>query len=710
MPGKVISLFETREGFGQSLIDINLAIALATQIQKKTALTDFSFSGVNELQLLLNFKPAKSITDVIPFLPKLDERLIRGYFSSHPSGIAVLGGAEPSQKSQILPQHLEKIIALLRLAYPYTLIGVPRTFDERLVSIFDHSDLILLVVTPTVLSLNYARSLIDVIKAWHFPLNMVKLVVYMAGIKGGLSDDKIAQYLDIDVFSDVPFDSEVIISAINEGTQPLETAGHSSFSQAIKELAYKLISEKTFEGIDKSTRQAVLPGSTPQDVAETKKESDFQKLASENFINELKEKIHKQLIEELDLENVGKGSVGEKKMAQMRETTKKVVEQMLAKEGDTLTRDERSLLVEELLDDVLGLGCLEKYLKDETVTEVMVNGHNEIYVERAGKIYLTESKFKTVDNLMVVIDRIVSPIGRRVDESSPLVDARLMDGSRVNIIIPPLSLIGPTITIRKFIKKKLQTEDLVTFGSLVPQMSEFLRICVQLKKSILISGGTGSGKTTLLNIVSCFIPNDERIITIEDSAELKLMQRHVIRLESRPQSIEGTGAIAIRQLVVNALRMRPDRIVVGECRGGEALDMLQAMNTGHEGSLTTVHANAPKDAISRLVTMVIMAGTDLPERAIKEQIVSAIPIIVQLTRLMDGTRKIVQISEITGMRSDGSVEMVDLFRFVQKGVEKGKVVGNFVATGVFPSFIDEAKTHGITVDKGIFSEGELVME
>jgi len=380
---------------------------------------------------------------------------------------------------------------------------------------------------------------------------------------------------------------------------------------------------------------------------------------------------------------------------------------MLAKEGDALSRDERSLLVEELLDDVLGLGCLETYLKDETVTEIMVNGPNEIYIERLGRIYLTESKFKSVDNLMVVIDRIVSPIGRRVDESSPLVDARLMDGSRVNIIIPPLSLIGPTITIRKFIKKKLQTDDLVTFGSLAPQMAEFLRVCVQLRKSILISGGTGSGKTTLLNIVSCFIPETERIITIEDSAELKLMQRHVIRLESRPASIEGSGAIGIRQLVINALRMRPDRIVVGECRGGEALDMLQAMNTGHEGSLTTVHANSPKDAISRLVTMVIMAGTDLPERAIKEQIVSAIPIIIQLTRLMDGSRKIVQISEITGMRSDGSVEMVDLFRFVQKSIEKGKVIGNFVATGVFPSFIDEAKTHGISVDKGIFGEGEL---
>ncbi|OQA92284.1 MAG: putative conjugal transfer protein [Elusimicrobia bacterium ADurb.Bin231] len=707
MPGKIISIFETREGLGQPLVGINLAIALHLQLQNRVALTDFSFSGGEELQMLLNFKPAKSISDIIPFLPKLDERMIRGYFSVHPAGISVLGGLDYSHKVSITPPHLEKILTLLKQAYPYTLVETARNLDERLVSILDFSDLLLLVVTPNLLSINYALKLLESMKAWHFPLRMVKVIINMAGVKGGLSKEKISSYLDVEVFGEIPNEPEVVVTAINEGDQPLNFAPHSAFSIQIKNIAQKLISEKVFEGIDKSERLESKDGEKAKDEKEIQKEAAIRNLASKNYIEELKEKIQTRLVEELDIENVGKGVVGEEKMAAMRESTKKVIEDMLAKEGDALTREERSLLIEELLDDVLGLGCLEKYLQDPAITEIMVNGPNEIYIEKEGKIFLTDSKFKSNDNLLVVIDRIVSPIGRRVDESSPLVDARLLDGSRVNIIIPPLSLIGPTITIRKFIKKKLQTGDLVGFGSMKPEMSEFLRMCVLLKKSVLISGGTGSGKTTLLNIVSGFIPSTERIITIEDSAELKLQQRHVIRLESRPPSIEGTGQIAIRQLVINALRMRPDRIVVGECRGGEALDMLQAMNTGHEGSLTTVHANTPKDAISRLVTMVIMAGTDLPERAIKEQIVSAIPVIVQLSRMSDGTRKVVQISEITGLRNDGTVEMVDIYRYIQTGIENKKVVGKFVATGIFPTFIDEVKTHGLDIDKKIFSEGEL---
>jgi len=307
---------------------------------------------------------------------------------------------------------------------------------------------------------------------------------------------------------------------------------------------------------------------------------------------------------------------------------------------------------------------------------------------------------------MTVIDRILAPIGRRVDESSPLVDARLQDGSRVNVIIPPLSLIGPTITIRKFVTRRLGIDDLVRLASITPDMVKFLEGCVKLRKNILISGGTGSGKTTLLNMVSSFIPSDERIVTIEDSAELRLKQRHVITLESKPPNIEGKGAIPIRRLVINALRMRPDRIIIGECRGAEALDMLQAMNTGHDGSLTTIHANSPKDAISRLTTMVIMAGTELPQKAILEQIASAINIIVQTARLSDGSRKIVKVTEVLGLDGD-RINMQDLFYFEQKGLdEKRKVVGEFKKCGVLPSFFNEFEIHGIEMPESIFREGK----
>ncbi|PKN02215.1 MAG: type II secretion system protein E [Elusimicrobia bacterium HGW-Elusimicrobia-1] len=387
----------------------------------------------------------------------------------------------------------------------------------------------------------------------------------------------------------------------------------------------------------------------------------------------------------------------------MKKNVREKIEAILSEEGtEGLGREERGQMVLSLIDDVLGLGPLENLLRDDSVSEIMVNGTRDIFVEKGGKLFPAEEKFVSNDSIRTVIDRILAPIGRRVDESTPLVDARLSDGSRVNVIIPPLSLVGPVITIRKFTMKKLGIDDLVNYGAVTRDMVEFLRVCVNLRKNIVISGGTGSGKTTLLNMLSSFIPSDERVVTVEDSAELRLPQRHVITLESRPASIEGTGEIAIRRLVINALRMRPDRIVVGECRGGEALDMLQAMNTGHDGSLTTIHANTPKDAVSRLITMVIMAGTELPERAIKEQIVGAINIIVQTSRISDGSRKITQISEITGL--DGTdVRMQDLFVYKQRGIKEGKIHGDFAATGNRPTFMDAIKTHGIELDDKIFT-------
>ena len=361
-------------------------------------------------------------------------------------------------------------------------------------------------------------------------------------------------------------------------------------------------------------------------------------------------------------------------------------------------------LEDDVFNEAMRLGPLEELLADESVTEIMVNGPEKVYVERHGKLQLSDCQFSDDASVLAVIERIVAPLGRRIDESQPYVDARLADGSRVNAIISPLALSGPTITIRKFAKRALTPEDFIRFGTWTADSAEFMRICVRLRKNIIVAGGTGSGKTTLLNLLSGYIPESERIVTVEDAAELRLQQPHVVRLEARPPNIEGKGAVTIRDLVKNCLRMRPDRIIVGECRGGEALDMLQAMNTGHDGSLTTVHANSPRDVISRLETMVLMSGMELPSRAIREQIQSAVDIIIHESRMGDGSRKVTAISEVTGMEGS-QIVMQDIFAFVQTGVDAdGKIVGAMKPTGAIPTWIDQAKSRGIDVDMKMFQE------
>jgi len=410
-------------------------------------------------------------------------------------------------------------------------------------------------------------------------------------------------------------------------------------------------------------------------------------------------RIHSRLLETIDLRRRDFTRMSD---ADIRAETEQLIREIIAKEQDLPADIDREALQREVLNEAVGLGPLEELLEDDSVTEIMVNRNDEVYVERGGRLMLHETGFSSDRAVMGVIERIVAPLGRRIDESSPLVDARLKDGSRVNAIIPPLALKGPTLTIRKFSKRRLSAEDLVGYGSISPDMAEFLRICVEYRKNIIVSGGTGSGKTTFLNVLSNFIPDGERIITIEDAAELKLNHSHLVSLESRPSNIEGRGAVPIRDLVRNALRMRPDRIVVGECRGGEALDMLQAMNTGHEGSLTTLHANTPRDAMARLETLVLMAGMDLPLSAIRDQIASAIDIIVQQTRYACGSRKISSITEITGMEN-GRMQLQEIFKFDHKGYgEDGKVMGRFVSTEGIPHFYEELRSQGVELDMKIF--------
>ena len=414
---------------------------------------------------------------------------------------------------------------------------------------------------------------------------------------------------------------------------------------------------------------------------------------------DLKNRIQDRLIAELD------PTMDISHTDEVRRTIEEMYDTILAQESIILSRSERQRLFEQIVAEILGYGPIEPLLADETITEIMVNGAKNVYLERKGKIERVNASFESDEHLMRIIDRIVAPLGRRIDESSPYVDARLPDGSRVNAIIPPLSLIGPVLTIRKFARTPFTVENLIDFGTITPEAIEFLKACVIARLNVVVSGGTGSGKTTFLNVLSGFIPNDERIITVENAAELQLRQEHVVTLESRPPNIEGKGEVSIRDLVINCLRMRPDRIIVGECRGGEALDMLQAMNTGHDGSLTTIHSNSPRDTLARLETMTLMAGMDLPLRAIREQVASAINLIIHQERMKDGSRKVVNITEVQGMEGDVIV-MSDIYVFEQTGMEAGKVIGRLRATGIRPKFIERIEAANIHLPPSIFGMGE----
>jgi pilus assembly protein CpaF len=417
----------------------------------------------------------------------------------------------------------------------------------------------------------------------------------------------------------------------------------------------------------------------------------MQVSGSDGVLQDLRLRIHRKLIDTLDLSKLSNLEI-----ERVRVEIRRILEDMVMSEAIPLSRADRDRLVMEVQHEVFGLGPLETLMKDPEISDILVNTHNHVFVERYGKLEHTAVRFRDDAHLMQIIERIVTRVGRRVDESSPMVDARLPDGSRVNAIIPPLALDGPILSIRRFGAERLTINDLIQFNSLPAQIAEVAAACVKSRLNILVSGGTGAGKTTLLNCLSNYIPENERIVTIEDSAELKLQQEHVVRLETRPPNIEGQGTVTQRDLVRNALRMRPDRIVVGEVRGGEALDMMQAMNTGHDGSLSTIHANSARDALSRLETMMLMAGIALPERALREQVASALDIIVQLTRLSDGSRKLVEFTEVTGMEGS-TITTQTIFKFDQRGVENGKVIGDFVATGVMPSFIDRLERYGFKI-------------
>jgi len=516
----------------------------------------------------------------------------------------------------------------------------------------------------------------------------------------------------LEIIEKIPSEGKAVNQAINQGVPVVIDSPRSRIAQSILELARALYTDKKLfvdiRNIDEiSLKEAVVDKSgqfwKEQDLSEPVVEPSVE---DKDQILVLKRRIHARLIDGMNIKKINLNVFSDhRKTKELRDKAEVLVANLLVEEAGSFipSQDVRKKVIKDILDEALGLGPLEDLLADPDITDIMVNNKDEIFVEKHGKIELTSKKFLSNEQVRTIIERIIAPIGRRIDESVPMVDARLSDGSRVNAIIPPLALTGPTLTIRKFRKERFKTNDLVNFGALTPEMADFIRASVLCRKNMIVSGGTGSGKTTVLNALSEHIPNDERIITLEDAAELKLNQVHWVRLESRPPNIEGKGAVAIRDLFRNTLRMRPDRIIVGECRGTESLDMLQAMNTGHDGSMTTIHANSTQDVLSRLDSMILMSGIELPVRAIREMIASAVDVIVHTARLSDGSRKVMAISEISGMKDELHIILNDIFVFKQTGVDtQGKVQGYFTATGYKPSFLDEIRVRGIVISEDIF--------
>ncbi|MFC1755249.1 ATPase, T2SS/T4P/T4SS family, partial [Thermoproteota archaeon] len=623
----------------------------------------------------------------------------------------------PKQASHITIERLGVVIGMLREQYDFIVLDGGKAFTDTLISAFNSSNLILSVVTPDILSVYETRWGLDVMQSLHFPLKMVKLILNRAESKSSLSLQEIKLALPYEILASVPSEGRSVGLALNRGVPVIVDNPNAKVSQAIKKLAQDLlknedlyIEHQKLQQLRSQTKDSAPQAGTFWDktgLTESLKKMEI--LKEEDEIIKLKRRIHQRLIEELDLKRLDMEIItNPKKAKELREKAEKIVTNLLADEtGAFLSSFEvRERLVKDVCDEALALGPLEDLLKEDEITDIMVNNKDQVYVERHGRLELTTKKFISNDQVRIVIERIVAPLGRRIDESVPMVDARLPDGSRVNAIIPPLALAGPTLTIRKFTREHYTVEHLMTrFNSLTKPLADFLQACVVARKNLIVSGGTGSGKTTFLNVLSTFVPNTERIVTIEDAAELKLVQEHWVRLESRPPNIEGKGAITARDLFKNTLRMRPDRIIVGECRGGEVLDMLQAMNTGHDGSMTTIHANSTQDVLTRLDSMILMSGVELPVRAIREMIASAVDVVVHTSRLSDGSRKIIQVTEVAGMLDETHVELHDIFLFKQTGVDRennNKVIGDFQATGIIPTFYDDILTMGIDLPREIF--------
>ncbi len=713
MPNKIIAVTGPHEGVGKSTLAVNLAAHLAQVRHQPVILIDADRLCRGETaQVAAAAASAPNVTQLVDQLlsKQVSLPMLRGRLPLNRMQIGVMNLAPQARDAQRLTPDQWRFF-LQSFSEIFDIVVDIEVSSDLAAPALDVAEAIVWTFLPNALSIRSTLHELESLQSQKFDFAKFLFVLNQAGLPQALPQEAVEQMLerfDRALDGTLPFEPE-LVRLLNEGHCGVLDAKRSPYTQRVIHLAeqlgrlqrnassrpassFPLTGNGENGGVPSSRGEGGARGPVTQTTV-------VNRLLGEKHDrwNKTKTRLHRDLVEEMNIRRIDLDTKGDPvRERQLRTHVESTVNALIGKEKDLpLAREEREQLARELVDEALGLGPLEELLRDPSITEIMVNRFDQVYIERRGKITLSDKRFIDNNHVVQVVRRIIAPLGRRIDESMPMVDARLKDGSRVNAIIPPLAVQGPSITIRRFPEKAFSAADILAMGSISQPMIDFLKVCVLAKKNIIISGGTGTGKTTILNMLSSFIPNDERIVTVEDTAELRLQQEHIVRLEARPPNIEGHGQVTIRELVKNCLRMRPDRIVVGECRAGEALDMLQAMNTGHDGSLTTIHANSPRDTFTRLETLCLMAGMDLPVWALREQIRSAVHVIVQLSRLQDGSRKVTCITEVIG-RDEESILTQDLFRYVQDRVdESGNVLGHYETTDKRPTFSEELKTKGL---------------
>ncbi|MEQ1876401.1 MAG: ATPase, T2SS/T4P/T4SS family [Bdellovibrionia bacterium] len=705
MSAHIIGIIGGKGGVGKSVFAANLAFAFLLETRAQVLLIDLDAKSCGDQNVITGLRPLKTVRELTQFTGSVNTTTVPSLITRHASGLYFLGAVRsPDETLNVDADLFGKQLEMLSRVFNYIIVDLGSDVGPAQMAAINQSSINLLVTTPEILAVNQTYRLMNELMAQTLPGEMLQIVVNKAA-NNGMPMQTISQMLRKQIFDYIPLDDITATSSLQKSTPFVLAQAKAPIAAAFHDLARKLNS-----GVMEKLKNTAKPkmAAPPQSTVVTSPNATVTATTGGAKANDakniLKLRIHSELIKAMDLKKGLTDTGGDPaKEAALKQKTQQSISQIIDRDQPNMNRSDRAQIIKEVLDEALSLGPLEDLLNDSTVTEIMVNGKDTIFIEREGKITKSQITFTSNQQLRLVIERIVTPLGRQINERTPYVDARLKDGSRVHAIIEPLSIDGPAVTIRKFAKTPVTWKNYVEWGSMTQSMVDFLRICVENGLNVIISGGTGSGKTTLLNVLSGFIPATERIITVEDAAELQLKQSHVVRLETRPANMEGSGQVSIRDLIRNTLRMRPDRIVVGECRGGEALDMLQAMNTGHDGSMTTVHSNSPREAIGRIETLCAMAETKIPSEAIKSQIASAVDLIIQIGRLPDGSRKVKYITEVVGVQGD-IVTLNDIFLFKEEGFDKNrKITGRFQAVGNIPTFLEEFQQRGIKIPRTLFS-------
>ncbi len=727
----MIAVMGGKGGVGKSVFSANLACALMSELNTPVLLIDCDPRSIGDQNVIMGIKPLKTLRELASFTGSLNSQPINTLVTPHPSGLSYVGAVRgPEESLQISPEMLSKLLDFFSRNFKFIVVDIGHEIGPIQHTVIREATSLAILTTPEVLSVTQTQRLINELLSATFPKEMFQLIINKAS-PSGLAPQAIANQLQIPVMGSLPQDDVTAFMSLQKFSPFVISAPKTPLTSSYFEIARRFTGGvlQRLKAMNKPRPNFLNNGGQGASSGGGANSNGGGQSGSQQGTSSggnpsgggavgpsgmdprtiLKIRVHNELIRAVDLKKLLMDRKNdESKEKEIREKTKREITLIVDKEAPDVGREDRSKIIKEVLEEALGLGPLEDLLAEADVTEIMVNGHKKIFVERAGKVQTTGTTFTSNDHLRRIIERIVTPLGRQINESSPYVDARLKDGSRVNAIIEPLAIDGPALTIRKFKKGGISPDKYVGFGSITQPMISFLQICVENGLNVVISGGTGSGKTSLLNMLSTFIPSNERIITVEDAAELQLQQEHVVRLETRPPSMEGSNAITIRDLIKNALRMRPDRIIVGECRDGAALDMLQAMNTGHDGSMTTTHANSPRECIARLETLCLMAGMELPVKAIREQINGAINLIVQISRLSDGSRKVISLTEVAGIQGD-IISLAEIFRFKETGYDKNRrILGVFQATGNIPSFIQKLSDKGVVIPRELFSNDKQV--